>query len=63
MIGALYKRAAAEKFAANERIIRQLLEHWVSGLEPAVVFQRGEIVGLCDANAQIGDTLFVMVMR
>jgi hypothetical protein len=44
----------------EELHIRYLLEHWVSELNPAVV--RGpnnEILGLCDADAQLGSTPYI----
>jgi hypothetical protein len=45
----------------NEAIIRSLLERWVSGLEPSVAYdRRGNIIGLCDANAPLGSKPFIL---
>ena len=47
-------RATRIKFAQDEAKIRALLSHWVSELEPAVVYHRGEIIGLTAQEMPIG---------
>ena len=48
-----YHEALAAKLASDEQIVRDLLGRWVSELEPALVYHRGEIVGLCAADAPL----------
>lgn len=44
----------------DERMVRSLLERWVSGLEPAIVYRDNKIAGLCDADAPLGSKPFVL---
>jgi hypothetical protein len=48
------RKAVIAKAAADEIVIRRLLEQWVSGLEPAVACQDGRIIGLTLADAETG---------
>lgn len=49
------------KFHREDQIVRRLLEKWVSGCNPAVVkdWKTGEILGLCDADSEVGDNPFI----
>jgi hypothetical protein len=56
----IYDRACADRMAQNEAIVRSLLERWVSGLEPSVAMRDGQIIGLCDAAAEVGSTPWIL---
>lgn len=48
-------QALMDRAAREEALLRRLLERWVSGLEPAAALDdNGNLVGLCDANAELG---------
>jgi hypothetical protein len=44
----------------DEATIRDLLGRWVSGLEPAVAYRDGEIIGLTLADAEIGSRPYIL---
>lgn len=52
-----------QKAEADERLVRSLLERWVSGLEPSLVMRDGEIIGLCDADAEVGSKPYVLLLN
>ena len=57
---ALQNRMMAECNARSGAKLRVLLEQWVSEIPPAIAFgPNGEIVGLCDADAQLGSKPFI----
>ena len=50
--------------AVNEELVRMLLENWVSELEPCICYdQYGNVIGLCDAKADIGSQPFILRIR
>ncbi len=53
-------RAILAKAAHDEAVLRRLLGRWVSGLEPAVAYRNGEIIGLTVADAPIGSSPFLL---
>ena len=59
MLNAAFQKLLDERASRDEARVRSLLEQWVSEIEPAIVYQDNEIVGLCDANAELGSTPFV----
>ena len=51
---------SAFRFAKQERLVRRLLERWVSGLEPAIAMgEGGKILGLCDADCSLGSKPYI----
>lgn len=52
--------ATTAKAKRDEAKVRELLGRWVSGLDPAIVYFRGEVVGLCDADAGAGSSPFIL---
>lgn len=49
-----------EKCRKDEAAVRELLGRWVSELEPAVCYHRGEIIGLTLADAPLGSKPFIL---
>lgn len=54
------RRQLLRELGENERRLRILLGHWVSGCEPAVVMEGPFVVGLCDADVLLGMKTFVL---
>ena len=45
----------------NEQKVRLLLEHWVSGLDPALAIDAdGKIIGLTDADAPLDSSPYIL---
>lgn len=59
IVAEFIRREICAKVRRDEETIRALLGQWVSELEPAVVYQDGEIIGLCVAGAPPGCTPFI----
>lgn len=54
---AAVRAQARAKAARDEEIVRELLGHWVSELDPAIAYQNGEVIGLCLADDWRGTIL------
>ena len=50
----LLQREIDRQNRRDELLVRTMLEHWVSELEPVVAYRNGKIIGLTLASAEVG---------